>query len=449
MKSISRRHFLQRSGAVLGYTSAAGHLGRLSTMSAQTAAITTDYKALVCIFLAGGCDTNNLLVPLQTQIQDYSSYQSVRGTQFGLSSNLMLPISARSGEKYGLHPQLAPIANLYAQGELAFVANVGTLLAPSSVEKIKAGQVGIPINLYSHSDQQQQWLTAQSSVLTETGWGGRAIDVLQPTYGVGAAPNGLSLSGRSLFLRGTNTNPAEIGLQLPILEGADNGARDLAQQRLLSLNSGLSLVQSANQTVSQAITFSAAINRALSTSGTIATPFPSTPIGAQLKQAVYLIKARAALGSNRQIFAVTLSGFDFHSRQAYLEFNLVAQLANALSAFNQALQEIGIPDQVVTFTESEFGRTLQPNSTGGTDHGWGSHQLVMGEALKGSDIYGTYPHLLINGPDDITGRGVWVPSTSLDQYGATLAAWFGVPAASMPSVFTNLSSFAKGNLGFV
>lgn len=449
MKSISRRHFLQRTGAVVGYTSAAGHLGRLSTLSAQTPAIATDYKALVCVFLAGGCDTNNLLVPLQTKIQDYTAYQAVRGTKFGISSNLLIPITAVSGEVYGLHPQLAPIAGLYSQGQLAVVSNVGTLLAPSSASGIKSKQMPVPVNLYSHSDQQQQWQTAQSANLGGTGWGGRAIDALQPTYGGGITPNGLSVNGKSLFLRGAKTSPGEVGLQIPVLEGSDHGSRDLAQQQLLSLNSGLSLVQSANQTVSAAINFGSALNTALSQSSGLKTVFPATAIGAQLKQVATLIKARAALGSNRQIFAVSMGGFDLHSGQASNEFALLSRVADGLLAFNQALQEIGIPDQVLTFTESEFGRTFQPNSTGGSDHAWGSHQLVMGGALTASDVYGTYPQLTLNGPDDITGRGVWVPSASLDQYGATIASWFGVPPASMPAVFPNLSRFATNNLGFI
>ncbi len=433
----------------MGCASAAGHLGRLGNLSAQTASITTDYKALVCIFLAGGCDSNNLIIPLQTLIQDYTSYQSVRGNNFILDSSVLIPVNARSGESYGLNPQLAPLASLYSQGQLAFVANVGTLLVPSSVAGIKALQMPAPVNLYSHFDQQQQWQTAQSATVASTGWGGRAIDAIQPIYGSGTVPSGLSLSGRNLFLNGATTRAGEIGVTLPTLDGADQGVRDLAQQQILQLNSGLALVQSANQTVSRAIAFSAAIKNAISNTNGLATVFPATSIGAQLNQVALLIRARAALGTYRQIFSITLGGFDLHSRQVYPESQLLGQLANALVAFNQAIQEIGVPNQVTTFTESEFGRTLQLNSTGGTDHGWGSHQIVMGGALKAADIYGTFPNLLLNGPDDITGRGVWVPSTSLDQYGATLAAWFGVPAASMPSVFTNLSSFAKGNLGFV
>lgn len=449
MTSFNRRTFLQHTGAVIGYASASGRLGRLCNLSAQSAVTATDYKALVCVFLAGGCDANNLLIPMQTQIQDYTGYQNVRGKQLGISSDQLLPITAQSGEMYGLHPQLAPIASLYSTGGLAFIANVGTLLAPSSVAGIKGKQVQIPGNLYSHADQQQQWQTAQLASPGGTGWGGRAIDALQPTYGSGLAPVGLSVAGKSLFLRGARTSPGEIGLQLPTLDGADNGSRDQAQQQLLKINSGLSLVQSANQTLSSAIAFSSAINRSLSQSSSLATPFPATPLGNQLKQVATLINARVSLGSNRQIFAVTLGGFDFHSSQIYQETVLLGQLANALAAFNQAMQEIGVEDQVLTFTESEFGRTLQPNSTGGSDHAWGSHQLVMGGPLKASDVYGTYPQLLLNGPDDITGRGVWVPTTSLDQYGATIASWFGVPAASMPIVFPNLARFATSNLGFV
>jgi uncharacterized protein (DUF1501 family) len=260
---------------------------------------------------------------------------------------------------------------------------------------------------------------------------------------------GMSTSGISLFLSGSTSSPAQVPGSKLTIDGADGGPRDLAQQQLLTFNSGLSLIQRANQTTRDSLAFQATLNSAISGGSALTTQFPATSLGTQLRQVAQIINLRASLGMNRQIFYVSIGGFDTHSGQLAAENALLGGLASAMSAFYNATVEMGVNQNVVTFTESEFGRTCQPSSTNGTDHAWGSHHLVIGGPLKAADVYGTYPLLALNGPDDLSGRGVWVPTTSLEQYGATRASWFGVPDASLNSVFPNLSSFSSRNLGFV
>ncbi len=449
MNSISRRALLQLGLGTLGYFSTSGRLGRIGQLAAQATTTAPDYKALVCVFLAGGNDANNLIVPLQTLLQTYSAYSAVRGTGFGVDANQLLPIVTRNGDQYGLHPQLSALAPLYNQGDLAIVANVGTLFQPSTAAQVIAGSVLVPLNLYSHSDQQSQWQSAQTRTPSASGWGGRVADLLQSSNSAATIPAGISLAGNNLFLNGNTTISGQMGTQLLTVDGMDGSFRDAGQQKLLSLSSGLSLVQSANLTSSQAISFNTAVSAALSNSTGFTTVFPNTILGNQLFQVAQLIQGRAALGVNRQIFYVNMGGFDLHSFQTSNETVNFLQLGQALAAFYSAMVELGTNNNVVAFTESEFGRTLQPNTTGGTDHAWGSHHLVLGGPVKAADIYGTFPRLLLRGPDDSNGRGAWVPTTSLDQYGATLASWFGVPDASLNTVFPNLPKFSVRNLGFV
>ena len=449
MNSISRRTLLQMGMGTLGYFSTGGRLGQIGRLAAQSASNTPDYKALVCVFLAGGNDANNLIVPLQTSLQSYSAYSAVRGRDFGVDSRQLLPIVSSKGDQYGIHPQLSPLVPLYNQGNLAVVANVGTLFQPSTAAQVIAGSVLIPLNLYSHSDQQSQWQSAQTRTPSASGWGGRVADLLQAGNNSTSFPLGISMAGNSLFLNGNTTISGQMSSQLLALDGSDGSFRDAGQQKLLSLSSGLSLIQSANLTTRQAVSFNSAVTAALSGGTDFSTVFPKTVLGSQLLQVAQLIQARAAIGVNRQIFYVNMGGFDLHSFQTPNEAVNFPQLANALAAFFDAMVELGTVDNVVTFTESEFGRTLQPNTTGGTDHAWGSHHLVMGGPVKAADVYGTFPSLLLHGPDDANGRGAWVPTTSLDQYGATLASWFGVPDTSMNTVFPNLPKFPVRNLGFV
>jgi uncharacterized protein (DUF1501 family) len=447
---ITRRTWLKWGLGSVGLAGVGGPLATLGRLNAETIPPAGDYKAMVCIFLFGGNDGNNLLVPLSTAKQSYSAYQTVRGSALALPQGSLAPIRAVNGDLYGLHSSLAPLQSLYQENKLAVVSNVGTLLRPLTKQQYQQRQLGIPANLFSHSDQQQQWQTTPGS---STGWGGRAADILAAMNPSSTFPTGLSLAGNSLFLTGQNTTPASVSNGGLGLEGSDgspaSNARDAAFQQILTFDTGMSLIQNANRALADGIQAGKELNAALSTATALTTAFPNTSLGNQLKQVAQILKVRGNLGLNRQIFFVSQGGYDTHTGQLGQQAALFAELAAAMTAFDNAIQELSLDGKVTTFTESEFGRTCQPSTGAGSDHAWGSHQLVMGSALNAADVYGAYPSLALGGPDDITGRGVWLPSASLDQYAATLASWFGVPEASLLTVFPNLANFSRRTLGFV
>lgn len=447
---ITRRTWLRLGASALGFLGTTSPLLRLGRLHAQAAPDESDYKALVCIFLFGGNDGNNTVIPIQTTLQSHATYSAVRGPGIALARGALAEIQASNGDVYGLHPSLAPLQPLFQQGRLSVVANVGTLLKPLTKAQYDRGQVPVPSNLFSHSDQQQQWQTTPG---LRTGWGGRAADILQALNGQSTFPTGLSTSGNPVFLNGQNTKPASVtngGLGLDGSDGSSNAnVRDAAFQQLLTFDTGMALIQTANIHMADGIAAGKELNAALNSGGALQTVFPGTGLGAQLEQVARVLKVRSALGMNRQIFFVSMGGFDTHSNQLPSHASLLAELGNAMAAFDTAVQELGLGGKVVTFTESEFGRTCQPSTSAGSDHAWGSHQIVMGSALRSADVFGTFPILELDGPDDVTGRGVWLPTTSLDQYAATLASWFGVPDASLPTVFPNLANFSRQRLDFL
>lgn len=447
---ITRRRLLKLGAGTLGLLGGAGRLASLGRLNAQVVAPASDYKAMVCLFQFGGNDGNNTVVPVQTSRQGYATYRGVRGSAISLDEADLVRITARSGDVYGLHPSLAPLQSLYQQNRLAIVANVGTLLRPLTRAQYLDGAIPVPTNLYSHSDQQQQWQTTPG---LRTGWGGRAADILSAVNAPATFPTGVSTSGNSLFLTGNSTTPASVtngGLGLDGSDGSDVGnARDAAFQQILTFNTGLSLIQAANRIVSEGIQAGKDLNAALAEGSALATVFPESGLGAQLRQVAQIMKVRGNLGMKRQIFFVTQGGYDTHTNQIPEHAALLAELAEAMTAFHAATVELGIDRQVVTFTESEFGRTCQPSTGAGSDHAWGSHPIVMGPALRAADVYGTFPLLALDGPDDVTGRGVWLPTASLDQYAATMASWFGVPPESLGTVFPNLVHFGTPTLGFL
>jgi uncharacterized protein (DUF1501 family) len=412
---------------------------------------TTDYKALVCIFMFGGNDGNNMLVPIDSR---YTSYQQARGG-LALPQAQILPLQSGGQSIYGLHPNMPEMQGYFNnQKSLALVLNVGTLVQPTTQAAYQA-YTNLPQNLYSHSDQQDQWQSAQLAGTPLSGWAGKVADSVQSSYNSAALfPPILSVSGNPIFCTGISSRPFAMNPgQTPGLQGFDTSAasqaRFAATQQLLTFDSGLSMVQAANAVTGQAVQYAVVLSDALKNVPPLQTTFPTNYLAQQLQQVAQVIAARSALGVSRQIFFCSYGGFDTHGDQLPQQVQLLTTVSQSMSAFYQATQELGVTNQVTTFTLSEFGRTLQPGSNGGTDHAWGSHHMVLGGAVKGNAVYGTFPTLALGGPDDADQNGRWIPTTALDQYAATLATWFGVSAANLPSIFPNLANFTTSNLGFL
>lgn len=455
MASINRRDFFRMGccGMAVGYAASFSRFGVMNALAQAQ----TDYKALVCIFLGGGNDSNNMIVPVDSA--GYTAYSRARAG-LALSQGSLLPIQPASvGTPFGLHAKLPELQQLFNQKHLAVMANVGTLITPVTKQQVQQGGAQLPDNLLSHLDQQLQMQSAQfTGGLPEVGWGGRVVEVpsIKALNASALLPASISLDGENVFADGQNARPAIVPPgNVTALDGIDlNNTADLARynamQQMLTFDSGLSLVQTANGTMQNAFQDTKALSDAFAGASPLKTVFPQNSyLAAQLQQVARIIQVRQSLGLGRQVFFVQTGGYDTHSDQLNAHNSLYADLSTSLNAFYQATQEMGVQQQVTSFTLSDFGRALQPDSTSGTDHAWGSHLLILGGAVHGGDLYGTFPTLALGGPDDATSQGRWIPTTSLDQYGATLASWFGVPDADLISVFPNLGNFTTPKLTFM
>jgi len=452
MLTTSRRDLLKlgfRALSAIGATSIAGRLGQVNAL-AQTPACPTDYKALVCIFLFGGNDGNNTVIPVTTPKSNpnnsYAKYAAVRGG-LALPQASLNMINTSKGDQYGLHPSLTEIASLYNNKKnVAILANVGTLVTPLTQAEYLGNQGAIPLNLFSHLDQQTEWQTSIAQGFATTGWGGRLADAME-SCNSGKLPIIVSVGGNALFATGAKTNPATatpgqvLGLQ-GFSTSAASTARMTAVTNLLSFDNGLSLVGASNIIGGSGMSQATVLSQALAGGKPLTTVFPTSSLGQQLEEVAKIINVRTALGMNRQIFFAFLGGFDTHDLELTNQAAGLQTVSQAMNAFYNATVEMGVNQDVVTFTESDFGRTLQPSggATLGTDHAWGSHHFIMGDAVKGGNLYGVFPTQVLQGPDDANNRGVWIPQVSLDQYGATLATWFG---ANPSTVFPNLGNFTS------
>jgi uncharacterized protein (DUF1501 family) len=433
---------LATAGNILG-------LRPFGALNALAQSSSSGYKALVCVFLFGGNDANNTLIPFDTT--GYGNYSSIRG-DLALAQSTLLPLTP--APNFALHPNLPDIQTLFNNKNAAFVANVGTLVQPLTRTEYLAGQTA-PTNLFSHPDQQLEWQNAAQSAATPTGWAGRMADVLGASYNQTASiPMITSVAGDTLFCNGSATSPVSISPGnvggASCSEGSECSARQLTAQALLTLDSGISLVQADDSITTNAYAYAKTLADAVQSITPLQTVFPANNgLAAQLQQIAQIIQVRAALGVQRQIFFAGIGNFDTHADQLDLQGALLAQISPALAAFYNATVELNVASQVTTFTMSDFSRTFQPNSNNGSDHAWGAHHIVIGGAVNGGQIYGTYPTLALGGPDDSGSNGRWVPSTASSQYAATLAQWFGVSAADLPTVLPAISNFSTGNLGFV
>ena len=437
----NRREFL-KSCCVLGAAGVASQMERFGmvTAHAQTA---SDYRALVCVFMFGGNDSNNMIVPIDSR---YAAYRTMRGS-VALAPDLLLP-AGTSG--FALHPALVNLQRLYNQRQAAAVFNVGTLVQPTTKDSLNS--IALPRNLYSHSDQTQQWQSSDPNG-GGTGWGGRINDLIA-SLNSGALPPGVTVNGgNALFLSGPQTkgvnfsNAGTFGLEGFGSDQAMN-ARVGSLQRLLTFDSGLKLVSAANGVLSDSFEAAREINAALNSAPALPVAFPNTGLGQQLAQVAQIMSVRDGLGMNRQIFFAGIGGFDNHEDLVNKHQDLMSNLDGAVNAFFSTLDTWGLTSQVTLFTESEFNRTGNANANLGTDHAWGSHHLVLGGSVHGGQTYGTFPLHVLGGPDDAEDRGNWIPTTSLDQYAATLGGWFGVADENLNQIFPNLKNFS-GKLAFL
>ena len=454
LRQTTRRHFLRQAAcAALGASGLVNTLWDLRRINAATVASGTpgDYKALVCLFLYGGNDGNNLLVP--TDPADYAAYSAAR-QDLALPLASLLPITPRTGDgrAYGLHPSLVEFQTLFAAQKLALVTNVGTLVAPVTRADFLKNTAALPPQLFSHADQSVQWQTSWSDAPPRSGWGGRVADLLASANANAQISMNISVAGNNLFETGATVQAYGVSPEgITSLAGyngtiAEN-ARYAAVQSLLTQSHDNLLEKQFGRVTKTAIKNNAVLAAVLAETAPLATVFPTTGLGAQLDMIAKLISVRGTLGMQRQVFFCSLGGYDTHGDQLSDQANLFVELSQAMSAFHAATVELGVESQVTTFTSSDFGRTL-PSNGAGSDHGWGSHHLVLGGAVGGGNLYGTFPTLVVNGPDD-TGEGRWIPTTSVDEYAATLATWFGVGGADLSTVLPNIGRFATPNLGFM
>jgi uncharacterized protein (DUF1501 family) len=469
----TRRGFLRQTGcALLGGAAFASSIEEFVLVNAfaQGGSTATDYKALVCIFLNGGNDGNNTIVPVDaTRYGEYSNVRNAAGLAIPAPGQTggLLPINPISGGAYGFHPSMPELKTLFDNRQLAVVSNVGPLVEPLTRDTYRNGSGKRPLQLFSHSDQVAQWQTSVAHDTSQTGWGGRTADRTATLNGAATFPQVISIAGTTLFATGANTRPLGISDSRTALSSvlplnnppgaagytaAQRDARRAAFDQMRNLDLGATLVKASRDTTEQAIQTSLALATA---NATLATVFPDTTLGYQLEQVARLIKLRDTLAIKRQIFFVSLGGFDTHSGQtaANGQGALLTQVSQAMKAFYDATVELGIQSNVTSFTLSDFGRTLQPAGSGagavGSDHGWGNHHFIMGGAVRGGDLYGRFPTLALGGPDDTDTRGRWIPSISVEQYAATLATWYGLSASDLPLVFPLIGRFPSANLGFL
>lgn len=472
-----RRAFLRRMQAVLAGGAAFALLPQLHLVGQAVAAEPLpgdDYKALVCIFLFGGSDSFNMLIPHESGA--YQAYLASRGGVYDAASNptglayardALVPVVDAGGTTWGLNPACQAMAPLFERGELAFLANVGPLVSPVTKAEVLSQSRRLPTNLYSHNDQQRLWMRGHADSPTATGWGGLLSDYIEASNtGLQVLSPSISIAGNNLFQAGRSTGPFALSSGGPPVLNRfrdDGGNADLIRHEALR-----AVVEGAYAPVLQdgyamvgdsALALNGQLRRVLdpANGGDIATVFPAGNLAAQLRMVARMIKASRgpAIGHRRQVYFVSLGGFDTHQNQMAANGHgaLLGQLAGALAAFREALAEIGALQATTTFTMSDFGRTLNSNGNG-TDHGWGGVHLLMGAAaanggaLRGRRVWGQYPVLELDGADAV-GRGRMVPTTSVNQMGATLARWFGVSPTGLEAIFPGLRNFSQPTLGFL
>lgn len=450
MKTLNRRDFLRTSGLAalfaatpgLSYAQVVGSAGPFD-----------DYRALVCVFLFGGNDSFNMLVPNTSA--EYATYAASR-QNLAISQGDLLPITPVSTgtEEFGLHPSMGGIKGLFDAGNAAFVTNVGPLIEPTTKDAYFNGSVVLPPQLFSHNDQQDQWTSLRGNVTSKTGWAGRMADLIRSGVTEQQMATNASLFGTNLLQSADETVAYVMGPAGPVqFEGFSTEPGSIffeqreAFRRVINAQYGTVYERGFAEVQRRAISAADIVTTAIDSAPPLNAVFPQSQLGTQLNTVARLIAVRDRLQMRRQVFFVATGGFDTHDNQMQDQPTLLGGVSDAIAAFHAATVELGVANEVTTFTQSDFGRTLTSNGDG-TDHAWGGNQLVVGGAVKGRDLYGRYPLLEIGGPDDVTG-GRMIPSTSADQYAATLAKWFGIADADLDIVAPSLGNFAQRDLGFM
>lgn len=444
---LPRRRFLKQA---FGAAALAPFILNLEAVSAL-AQTNDDYKALVCVFMLGGNDATGTVIP-RTQA-NYDYYAAKRGA-LAVAQNTILDLGVSNNTQIGVNPLLSELHALYTQGKAAALLNVGPLIVPTTKQQFENGSVPLPPNIFSHEDQILFWQTVTSGRPQQmTGWGGRMADLLNSLNNNPQVSMSISLSGDNYFhLAGQvaqfNCSPGNVGglesydpVNDPVYRRANN---------LWNRTPSNPVQRTYNQKMRRAVDQIEFLKGRLANPPQINTVFPAngSQLGPQMRRVAELIALRNELGQKRQIFFCGLGGFDTHEAQASNHPRLITDISKSIAALYNATVELGVADKVTIFTASDFGRTININGGAGTDHGWGGHHFIVGGAVNGGALYGRYPVVAANSPDDV-GDGRWLPGVSVDQYGATLAKWFGVSQSNLPIVAPNLGNFNTADLGFM
>lgn len=452
MNKYSRRRFLRLGSQTIAGAGLALGANPFHSLAygAQTTQESVDgYRALVCVYLEGGCDGFSLMVPTGTY--EHQAFAQARGN-LAVGYDKLIGLGG-GASPIGLHNSAASLQPLYDEGRLAMIANIGTLIEPTTVEQYENNAVAIPAQLFSHSDQAIQWQQLQGRGSGVEGWGAKSVDYLEQ-YQDKDYLTSISLAGSNYWQTGANRRPFSVTdtgvLQYMGLDAADNWQRPLAEAfgSVLDIKRRHVISGAYADLQKRAMFVTSELGRALELNAMMFddTP-PDNPLATKLNMVAQLIAAQESLGLKRQIFYVTMSGFDVHDNQSKRQPELFAQLADAMSYFQGKLDTLGQSQSVTTFTASDFGRSLLSNGDG-TDHGWGNHLMAMGGAVQGGSIYGTLPALDINGPDSIH-HGRVLPTLSATQYAATLLDWIGLEPHQIDDVLPTLGNFERRNLGFM
>jgi uncharacterized protein (DUF1501 family) len=451
-RGMNRREVMKISA--VGGATGVPFLTGLAGIGAAAAQTATDYKALVCVFLNGGNDNANTVIPVSPE--GYAAYASARlGLSLPVANLLAVTPQDYTGIPVALSPSLPGVRALFEQGQAAVLANVGTLVTPVTGADWRARSKPLPFQLFSHSDQQSAWQTGLPDRPSRTGWLGRLGDLIAPRYNT---PNGfsiaMSIAGNNIIETGEKTIQYQVTSRGPIKVYALYGgysfydpATSNALRRLMTQKRTHLLESSLVGITKRAIDTELQLTNALNSQPPFTTVFPRSSLGGQMSMVAKLIGINAWLGQRRQIFFVSAGGFDNHDNLLADHGARLSDLDGSLAALYAATAELGLANQVTSFTASDFGRPLQSNGRG-SDHGWGAHHFIVGGGVRGRKVYGSFPDVAIGADLDI-GQGRLIPTTSVDEYSATLARWFGVEDTNMATVIPNIRNFATPDLGFM